>query len=186
MVHSKTWLTPVPNQNHEVRSLLEAHNHRVLRGDYNTTAGILRGSNQRQNSQQSSTTLHTNNGVETACLKNFVDQENVGKFSGTVSVKLVTERPCQAVLMATLEQNPGLRNPIVFTIKDKSVSVMALASEKTRQKLHQILSHPENGENVWKDLSRSDPKYSTTIRSVDLNHHRYFVLTDMIPLEAEE
>lgn len=40
MVHSKSWLSPLPDNTFEIRSLLEQHNKRLKRKEYNRESGL--------------------------------------------------------------------------------------------------------------------------------------------------
>lgn len=41
MVHSKSWLSPLPDQTYEIRTLLQEHNQRMLRKEFNPSSGLL-------------------------------------------------------------------------------------------------------------------------------------------------
>lgn len=41
MVHSKSWLSPLPDQTCEIRTLLQEHQKRVERNEYNVASGLL-------------------------------------------------------------------------------------------------------------------------------------------------
>jgi hypothetical protein len=45
MVHSKSWLSPLPDLTYEIRILLEEHDGRMKRNDYNPHAAVLPSSN---------------------------------------------------------------------------------------------------------------------------------------------
>lgn len=41
MVHSKSWLSPLPDEMYDIRSLLQDHDRRLSRKEYNPSSGIL-------------------------------------------------------------------------------------------------------------------------------------------------
>ena len=66
-LHDRSWLTVLPYENFEVRSLLLKHNDRVKRGDYNREFG-----------------LHPNFKFAGNGLSEFKNQENIGIFTGAI------------------------------------------------------------------------------------------------------
>lgn len=66
-LHDRSWLTVLPYENFEVRSLLLKHNDRVRRGDYNREFG-----------------LHPNFKFAGNGLAEFKNQENIGIFTGAI------------------------------------------------------------------------------------------------------
>ncbi|KAG7368887.1 telomeric single stranded DNA binding POT1/CDC13-containing protein [Nitzschia inconspicua] len=181
MIHSKTWLTPLPHQNFEVRELLLAHNQRVLRGDYNPKAGILPRSNENRTSQASSTSQENYDESTESDLKQFVDQEELGKFTGPAFVKVFPYNLPRSELLRKLERGEGARTPIIFEIKDNSTTVIALASEAIRQKLYDLLLDTSKNHRSMEIFNEKDT-YSATVRSVDWNGQRYFVLNELLPI----
>ena len=71
MVHDKSWLSPLPDEAFEVRSLLEAHSSRMLVHEYNPNSGLLplpraaitRIEEGRQGNLSSSLALYTSNPI---------------------------------------------------------------------------------------------------------------------------
>jgi hypothetical protein len=182
MVHSKTWLTPIPSQSFEVRQLLKAHNHRVLRQEYNPKSGIL----PRSSSDYNSKDPPPNGKEETNVVRliEFVDQAELGMFTGLVTLKMVPENLTPVQLMDNLERRTGAKVPVVMVIKDESTAIVALASEIVCRKLYRLLSDNPTNEQTWNSISNANQTYSVVVRSVDWNRKRYFVLGDLFTVES--
>lgn len=177
MVHSKTWLTPVPNQNFEVRQLLKAHNLRVLRREYNPKSGILPKSIGLSDSRDP--TPSGDNEIDVVGLKEFVDQAELGTYNGLVTLKVIPDNLTRMQLLDKLERRDGPKSPVVFVIKDVSTAVVALASELVCRKLYRLLSETETYEQTWNDITSASNSHSVAVRSVDWDEKRYFVLSDL-------
>jgi hypothetical protein len=185
MIHSKTWLTPVPCQNFEVRQLLKAHNHRVLRREYNPKSGILSRSTGASDSRDP--TLNGNEERNFAGLKQFVDQAELGTYTGLVTLKVVPENLSRMQLLNKLERRVGPKIPVVLVTKDESTEVVALASELVCRKLLHLLSDTQTKEQTWNDIISKNVNcntYAAAVRSVDWDNRRYFVLSDLLPGES--
>jgi hypothetical protein len=161
MVHDYTWLTPLPNHNFEVQELLRKHNERVIRREYNPGAGLLPD--------------ETN--TVTSGLTVFVDDEDLGAFTGTVQVMFVPQNMTREQLKQKLN-NSDNSAPILFVLRDQSGSVTAMASEKVREKLSG-LSNDVSAASIWDDLEKPDKTFIVNVRSINWNNHRYFVLKDL-------
>lgn len=170
-----------------MRKLLEMHNHRVLRRDYNPKAGILPSSKDEIGNRQS-TSPSDDEEIRTPGLKQFVDRAELGKFIGPVSLKLIPENMTRSMLLDKLERRPGPRTPVVLVVEDHSMSVVALASETVRQKLYHLLSetHSNNNDDTLKAITNGNMKYSATVRSVDWDNKRYFVLNDLLTIQDDD
>lgn len=158
IVHNLTWLTPLPSYNVEVQALLKTHNDRVIRRDYNPGAGLLPSS--------------MNHGASR--LKEFVSEESLGEFTGPTQLKLIPESVSREQLQQTLEDTAN-KAPVVFAVRDLSGSVTAMASESVRDKLREIVRDAY----VWNDLLQPNKTFVVTLRSINWNNQRYFVLNGL-------
>jgi hypothetical protein len=164
MVHSKTWLTPLPDDNFEIRVLLEKHNDRVLRKEYNPASGLLPTVNL--------------GGTE---LTKFVKQQSLGEFTGPVRIVKILPELFGLQLKAAL-QECDLKTTICISIADRSGSTTTLASKKVRKKLLSILLGNNRPESAWSENVFFNQVFLATIRSVASNaeKERYFVLASLV------
>jgi hypothetical protein len=158
MVHSKTWLTPLPDQTFEVRVLLEEHNNRVIRREYNPRSGLL----------------SNNANLSVNGLRVFLDREELGSYTGLVKVKLFPEDMTQELLKEKLETTYP-RAPILFSVTDQSESVIVMASDHIREKLRGIVF----GSDTRNEFLNSNRYFSAKLRSVEWDSEKYIVLIDV-------
>ncbi|KAL3925500.1 MAG: hypothetical protein SGILL_000367 [Bacillariaceae sp.] len=108
-------------------------------------------------------------------LKEFVDEENLGVFTGSVLVKFVPELIDRDQLQEKL-QSSSSQASILFRVEDESKSVTALASEAVREKLRRIVDDI----NTWNELVRPNRTFTAKLRSVNWSDRRYFVLKELV------
>ena len=104
-------------------------------------------------------------------LEEFVSNERLGEFTGRLRLKFMPESATREQLQKALEDATNVP-PIVVALSDLSGSVMALVSEKSREKVHEIVADTK----AWDDLSQPNKTFSATLRSVNWKNERFFVL----------
>jgi len=82
-IHDRSWLTALPDENFEVRSLLLKHNDRVRRGEYNREFG-----------------LHPNFKFGGGGLSCYRNQNDVGVFTGAIHLLKAVSSDMQALIIA--------------------------------------------------------------------------------------
>jgi hypothetical protein len=161
MVHSKTWLTPLPDDNFEIRTLLEEHNNRVLKKEFNPASGLLPLVN-----------------LGGTGLYNFINRPSIGQFSGPVRiVKLLPELSGQELKRA-LEETDS-KATLCISIADRSGSATVLVATKARTTLLRLLLGKNLSKSTWRAELFFNQVFEATIRSVIWNKERYFVAINL-------
>ena len=169
-MHDKSWMTALPTNNFEVRSLLCQHNERVCRADNNNSynrefSGGPTGLPQ----------LPTWKFVGTG-LSRFRSQEKANVYTGAVYVPLF-----KAPSRQPTKDDPNGAVQMV-TVADRSGSFRVMATQKISHKL-QTLRRANTS--IAKVLEDSDQRFLVTIRMVTMegDEEKHFVLTNLAAMD---
>jgi hypothetical protein len=194
-VHPQSWVTVLPETNYEVRSLVVAHNSRVLRGEYNPTSGLL-------------PTINLGDGLSTFAGGGGGDDRGRRRgrrrsYTGTVRVlkpvpEIFSVQQLRQKLRIADETDPGY--PTGMVIADLSGSITVLVSDEARDGILKLLPPPpppppSGGHSPTAGWLLDQDNASlfgannihcrATIRSVDMDGERYFVLTRLSAVREE-
>jgi hypothetical protein len=178
-MHDKSWMTALPTNNFEVRSLLYQHNERVVlrRGRNNIT------NNNAYNPEfggGSSTCKFVGTG-----LSSFKTQEKAKVYTGAVYVNVNSSSSSQQPSPPTNNENTRKSVSIkTVTIADRSGSFQAMATKKVRHELPNLLLHSTTA------LDSTNRRFLVTIRMIlldddDNNQRKHFVLTNLAPMDSD-
>jgi hypothetical protein len=190
-MHDKSWMTALPTNNFEVRSLLYQHNERIVRRGRNN-------SNNAYNPEfgggcpSSALVPHlpTCKFVGTG-LSRFKNQEKLKVYTGAVYINASSSQ--QQPTPTNNDNTPKSAAMKTMTIADRSGSFQAMVTKKVRDELQNLLP-PEDASSVSSTAptSTSDKaldsnrRFLITIRMILLDgdyERKFFVLTNLAPMD---
>ena len=185
-MHDKSWMTALPTDNFEVRSLLFQHNDRVRRGnnnnnnEYNREFGVGNaggGGGGGGGPPYLPSFKFGGNG-----LSRFKNQRKAGAYTGAVQLLLLLEAAAQP------------NNMRAITIADRSGSLKVMVVERIRQGLQKMLADTGSDDSSTSSslvsssssvkAFDSSRRFLATIRMFDSDGgENHFVLTNLAPID---
>ena len=182
-VHSKSWLTPLPDLAHEIRVLLEEHNKRMAREEYNPQSGLLPSNPIPMQLDKSRALPALGDG-----LSDFVWDTNSGKFVGIVRI-LESQPHFRGSYKPFCHENSGsFEYRFSVHLADASQQITALVSNTAAEKIIGMPASVAVGRKKKPNLAIIDPDtlWMAKIQSLhfagespDSPEERYFLLLDL-------
>jgi hypothetical protein len=180
MVHSKSWLSPLPDENYEVRKLLEEHDKRVRRNEYNPSSGLLPSLPAPALGQKQAPGL--GNG-----LADFVSNASIGQYEGVVQLlkTMPAFRGSFQPFCQVSQDGSGFAYRFGVALADESTYVTALVQNGPGCSIFGMPASTAVGMSSRKRDEVIDPEvpWMARLQSVEANGGRFFVLIDLSEVE---
>lgn len=185
MVHSKSWLSPLPDQIYEVRSLLEEHNKRVRRKEFNLSSSVLSAIRPPPVTSSGDEEEHENSLRLGNGLAEFIHSSTTTTaYEGIVQVVEPTLPEYQGDLsIYPTQTSTGYIYRCIVTIADESACIQVIVPNSSGEVLFGMPAAEAAKGARRKEPFNSQIAWSACLQAVHSRGQRFFILKSIRPVD---